>query len=153
MPTIVIMVLTLTAGTGVVMWMGELLTDRGIGNGMSVLIFTSIASGFHRLAVGHPAEGRPLGRLIGIILLGFVMALVIFVEQSQRRVPVQYAKRQVGRRMYGGKLDLHPAQGQHGGRHPGHLRQRCCRCRRSSPSSTGHGQPTGPAWCSGSTTT
>jgi len=109
MPTIVIMVLTLTAGTGVVMWMGELLTDRGIGNGMSVLIFTSIASGFPgSLWAIQQKDGR-WDVFIGIILLGFViMALVIFVEQSQRRVPVQYAKRQVGRRMYGGSSTYIP---------------------------------------------
>ncbi|HEY5421401.1 MAG TPA: preprotein translocase subunit SecY [Marmoricola sp.] len=109
MPTIVIMVLTLTAGTGLIMWMGELVTDRGIGNGMSVLIFTSIASGFPgSLWAIQQKDGR-WDVFIGIILLGFViMALVIFVEQSQRRVPVQYAKRQVGRRMYGGSSTYIP---------------------------------------------
>ena len=109
MPTIVIMVLTLTAGTGLIMWMGELLTDRGIGNGMSVLIFTSIASGFPgSLWAIQQKDGR-WDVFIGIILLGFViMALVIFVKQSQRRVPVQYAKRQVGRRMYGGSSTYIP---------------------------------------------
>jgi len=107
--TIVIMVLTLTAGTGLIMWMGELLTDRGIGNGMSVLIFTSIASGFpSSLWQIQQKDGR-WDVFIGIILMGFVvMALVIFVEQSQRRVPVQYAKRQVGRRMYGGSSTYIP---------------------------------------------
>ena len=103
LPTILIMVLTMTAGTGVIMWMGELITDRGIGNGMSLLIFTSIASRFpsslwaihSRAAAGTPSSC--------VILLGCVIiALVVFVEQSQRRVPVQYAKRMVGRKMYGG---------------------------------------------------
>jgi preprotein translocase subunit SecY len=109
MTTIVIMVLTLTAGTGLIMWMGELITDRGIGNGMSLLIFTSIASGFPgSLWAIQQAEGR-WDVFIGIILIGFlVMALVIFVEQSQRRIPVQYAKRQVGRRMYGGSSTYIP---------------------------------------------
>jgi len=109
MVTIILMVLTLTAGTGLIMWMGELLTDRGIGNGMSVLIFTSIASGFPgSLWQIQQKDGR-WDIFIGIILLGFViMALVIFVEQSQRRVPVQYAKRQVGRRMYGGSSTYIP---------------------------------------------
>ncbi len=109
MTTIVIMVLTLTAGTGLIMWMGELITDRGIGNGMSLLIFTSIASGFPgSLWAIQQAEGR-WDVFIGIILVGFlVMALVIFVEQSQRRIPVQYAKRQVGRRMYGGSSTYIP---------------------------------------------
>ena len=103
LPTILIMVLTMTAGTGVIMWMGELITDRGIGNGMSLLIFTSIASGFPgSLAAIHNQSGR-WDTFILVILIGFlVIALVVFVEQSQRRVPVQYAKRMIGRRMYGG---------------------------------------------------
>ncbi len=109
LPTIVIMVLTLTAGTGLIMWMGELLTDRGIGNGMSVLIFTSIASGFPTSLWAIQQKDGRWDVFLGIILLGFViMALVIFVEQSQRRVPVQYAKRQVGRRMYGGSSTYIP---------------------------------------------
>ena len=96
------MVICMTAGTAVVMWMGELVTDRGLGNGMSVLIFTSIAARI-------PAEGNALLRNAGrfafvlILCLGLaIIAAVVFVEQAQRRIPVQYAKRMVGRRMYGG---------------------------------------------------
>jgi len=96
------LVVTMTAGTAVIMWLGELITDRGIGNGMSVLIFTSIAS---RL----PSEGgRILQSTSGFVfalvcLLGLVIVTaVVYVEQAQRRIPVQYAKRMVGRRMYGG---------------------------------------------------
>ena len=102
-PTLVIMVLTMTAGTGVVMWLGELVTDKGIGNGMSLLIFTSIASSFPgSLWAIQQQQGR-WDVFVGVILLGFlIIALVVFVEQSQRRIPVQYAKRQVGRQMYGG---------------------------------------------------
>ena len=99
---ILVLVVTMTAGTAVIMWLGELLTDRGVGNGMSVLIFTSIASRI-------PSEGNQIlaGGGAFIFTLICVLALVIitavvFVEQSQRRVPVQYAKRMVGRRMYGG---------------------------------------------------
>jgi len=101
--TILIMVLTMTAGTGVIMWMGELITDRGIGNGMSLLIFTSIAARFpDSLYAIHTQSGR-WDTFILVILIGFlVIALVVFVEQSQRRIPVQYAKRMIGRRMYGG---------------------------------------------------
>jgi preprotein translocase subunit SecY len=95
-------VLTMTAGTATIMWLGELITDRGIGNGMSLLIFTSIAS---RL----PAEGGRIltaaGRLVFglVLLLGLVIVVgVIAIEQSQRRIPVQYAKRMIGRRQYGG---------------------------------------------------
>ena len=100
--TLVTLVVTMTAGTGVVMWLGELVTDRGVGNGMSVLIFTSIAA---RL----PTEGWQIreakgwGVFVGILAIGIVViAFVVFLEQAQRRIPVQYAKRMIGRRMYGG---------------------------------------------------
>ncbi len=100
--TILIMVLTMTAGTGMIMWLGELVTDKGIGNGMSILIFTSIAARFPTsLWAIQQRSGWTV--FFGIILMGFaVIALVVFVEQSQRRIPVQYAKRMVGRRVYGG---------------------------------------------------
>ncbi len=97
-----IIVITMTAGTAVIMWLGELITERGIGNGMSLLIFCSIASRI-------PAEGGAIlesqGVLVfsGVCLFGLaIIASVVFVEQGQRRIPVQYAKRMVGRRMYGG---------------------------------------------------
>ena len=99
--TLAVLVITMTAGTGVIMWLGEMITDRGVGNGMSVLIFTSIAA---RL----PSEGWSIWKksiwtfwlvmVIGVVII----TLVVFMEQAQRRVPVQYAKRMVGRRMYGG---------------------------------------------------
>ena len=102
LPTILIMVLTMTAGTGVIMWMGELITDRGIGNGMSLLIFTSIASGFPA-SLAAIQNNSGWSTFVLVILIGFlVIGLVVFVEQSQRRIPVQYAKRMIGRRMYGG---------------------------------------------------
>ncbi|MFF5230044.1 preprotein translocase subunit SecY [Dactylosporangium sp. NPDC000521] len=95
------LVITMTAGTGMVMWFGELVTDRGVGNGMSVLIFTSIAA---RL----PNEGLSIFQddkttffvIVGLAVV--VIAFVVFLEQAQRRIPVQYAKRMIGRRMYGG---------------------------------------------------
>ena len=98
--TILIMVLTMTAGTGVIMWMGELITDRGIGNGMSLLIFTSIAAGFpSSLAAIQNSQGW--STFVLVCLIGFlVIALVVFVEQSQRRIPVQYAKRMIRYRVY-----------------------------------------------------
>jgi preprotein translocase subunit SecY len=100
--TILIMVLTMTAGTGLIMWFGELITDRGVGNGMSLLIFISIAATFPT-ALWAIKDNKGWGTFLGVILLGmFVIAAVVFVEQSQRRIPVQYAKRMVGRRMYGG---------------------------------------------------
>jgi preprotein translocase subunit SecY len=99
---ILLMVITMTAGTGLIMWMGELITERGVGNGMSLLIFVSIAATFpSALWAISQARGFEVFMLvlaIGIVILG----LVVFVEMSQRRVPVQYAKRMVGRRTYGG---------------------------------------------------
>jgi preprotein translocase subunit SecY len=102
MVTILMMVLTMTAGTGLIMWLGELITDRGIGNGMSLLIFTSIAARFPS-SLWQIQTQSGWGIFLGVILMGFfVIALVVFVEQSQRRIPVQYAKRMVGRKVYGG---------------------------------------------------
>ncbi|MGV8886109.1 MAG: preprotein translocase subunit SecY [Microbacteriaceae bacterium] len=99
---ILLMVITMTAGTGLIMWMGELITERGIGNGMSLLIFTSIAATFPSALWGIQVS-KGINVFIMVILVGLViMAAVVFVEQSQRRIPVQYAKRMVGRRTYGG---------------------------------------------------
>jgi preprotein translocase subunit SecY len=96
-----VLVITMTAGTGVIMWFGELVTDRGIGNGMSVLIFTSIAARLPNEGVQIWNKDKWLfAAVIGIGLV--VIAFVVFLEQAQRRVPVQYAKRMIGRRMYGG---------------------------------------------------
>jgi preprotein translocase subunit SecY len=104
--TTVIMVLTMTAGTAVVMWLGELITDRGVGNGMSILMFISIAAGFPGSLWAIKESGKLAKGWIEfgtVIVIGFVMvALVVFVEQAQRRIPVQYAKRMIGRRSYGG---------------------------------------------------
>ncbi|WP_136708485.1 preprotein translocase subunit SecY [Agromyces sp. H66] len=99
---ILLMVITMTAGTGLIMWLGELITERGIGNGMSLLIFTSIAATFpgSLWAIGV-SRGWDIFALVLVVGLLIVVA-VVFVEQSQRRIPVQYAKRMVGRRTYGG---------------------------------------------------
>jgi preprotein translocase subunit SecY len=99
---ILLMVVTMTAGTGLIMWMGELITEKGIGNGMSLLIFISIAATFPTALWGiQLAKG--LDAFLFVLVIGLViMTLVVFVEQSQRRIPVQYAKRMVGRRTYGG---------------------------------------------------
>ncbi|MCF6507113.1 preprotein translocase subunit SecY [Blastococcus sp. MG754426] len=100
--TTVVLVIALTAGTALIMWLGELLTEKGIGNGMSVLIFTSIAARI-------PAEGGSIlqtrGGIVFAVVCAFAVVIigtVVYVEQAQRRIPVQYAKRMVGRRMYGG---------------------------------------------------
>ena len=99
---ILLMVITMTAGTGLIMWMGELITERGIGNGMSLLIFTSIAAQFpgSLWAIGIARGWDIFALVLGIGLV--IVVAVVFVEQSQRRIPVQYAKRMVGRRTYGG---------------------------------------------------
>ena len=100
---ILVLVLTLTAGTAVIMWLGELITDRGVGNGMSVLIFTSIISSIPAQAYRVAGQQNGAFILVAIGLLAMVViTLVVFVEQAQRRIPVQYAKRMIGRRMYGG---------------------------------------------------
>ena len=103
-----LIVLTLTAGTAMIMWMGELITQRGIGNGMSILIFTSVIS---RLPQEGTAIYQQAGQLKFFIILGLALLIilaVVFIEQGQRRIPVQYAKRVVGRRMMGGQSTYIP---------------------------------------------
>ncbi|KKF02303.1 preprotein translocase subunit SecY [Mycolicibacterium obuense] len=99
---LIIIVLVMTAGSALVMWMGELVTERGVGNGMSLLIFAGIAARI-------PSEGKTIldsrgGMVFTLVCVAALIIIVgvVFVEQGQRRIPVQYAKRMVGRRMYGG---------------------------------------------------
>jgi preprotein translocase subunit SecY len=100
--TITVIVLTMTAGTGVIMWLGELITDRGIGNGMSILIFTQIGATFPA-SLWAIRKSNGFATFLMVVGIGLViMAAVVFIEQAQRRIPVQYAKRMVGRRMFGG---------------------------------------------------
>ncbi len=101
--TVLLMIITMTAGTTLIMWLGELISERGIGNGMSLLIFTQIIARFPTTM--WSIAGGDNGASKFVIVLGvmvLVIGLVVFVEQSQRRIPVQYAKRMVGRKMYGG---------------------------------------------------
>src|SRR6187551_3264948 len=107
--TISLMVLTMTAGTVFVMWLGERITERGVGNGMSLLIFTSIAASFPAsiMAIWRSSNGPMNTLLLALLILG-VIAVIVFVEQSQRRIPVQYAKRVVGRRTLGGSSTYIP---------------------------------------------
>src|SRR6476619_2267484 len=103
-----LIILTWTAGTALVMWLGELITQRGIGNGMSLLIFTSIVS---RLPFQFGAIWTEAGRLQFIVILLIAVAMIlgiVAVESGQRRIPVQFAKRVVGRRMYGGQSTYIP---------------------------------------------
>ncbi|MGI5165308.1 preprotein translocase subunit SecY [Spirillospora sp. CA-253888] len=100
--TIITIVVVMTAGTSVIMWLGELITDRGVGNGMSILIFTQVVAIFPAQFWSiYKSKGAFVFTLVLIVGLA-IMAGVVFVEQAQRRIPVQYAKRMVGRRMYGG---------------------------------------------------
>ena len=103
-----IMVIVMMAGTAVVMWLGELITERGIGNGMSLLIFTSIIARLpsQMLAIGQ--SGKWGSVLVILLLLLAVTLAVVYVEQAQRRIPVQYAKRMIGRREYGGTTTYIP---------------------------------------------
>ncbi|MEK9955345.1 MAG: preprotein translocase subunit SecY [Actinomycetota bacterium] len=99
---ILVMVVVMTAGTAVVMWFGELITERGVGNGMSVLIFTAIIATIPAQFAGILGSRGTFTFTVTVLVGLAVIAFVVFVEQAQRRVPVQYAKRMVGRRMYGG---------------------------------------------------
>jgi preprotein translocase subunit SecY len=104
--TAAVMVITVTAGTTCVMWLGELITDRGIGNGMSMLVFIATASTLPRTLWAIKQSGEIADGWISffsVILIGLALVgVVVFVEQGQRRIPVQYAKRVVGRKSYGG---------------------------------------------------
>jgi preprotein translocase subunit SecY len=105
---VLLVVATLTAGTCLLMWMGELITQRGIGNGMSILIFSSVVSSlpFQYYRILQEKNVFVFAVLIAISL-GILVAIV-FIEQGQRRIPVQFAKRVVGRRMYGGQSTYIP---------------------------------------------
>jgi preprotein translocase subunit SecY len=107
-PHVALIVLTITAGTAIVMWMGELITQRGIGNGMSILIFANVVSRMPAQFGNVRAEkGNFVFALFCLVGVGMIAAIV-FVEQGQRRIPVQFAKRVVGRRMYGGQSTYIP---------------------------------------------
>jgi preprotein translocase subunit SecY len=106
--TVMLVVLTLTTGTALLMWLGELITQRGIGNGMSLLIFASVVASLPaQLGQIRSASGNFALALTLLAFLGILVAIV-FVEQGQRRIPVQFAKRVVGRRQYGGQSTYIP---------------------------------------------
>ena len=106
--TVALIVLSLTAGTALIMWMGELITQRGIGNGMSLVIFASVVSGIPAGGAQVKAEGGMVKFIVIVAIAIFVLVSIVFVEQGQRRIPVQFAKRVVGRRMYGGQSSYIP---------------------------------------------
>ena len=110
---LVVMVLIMTGGTGLIMWMAELITDKGLGQGMSILIFMSICSGFlpQLWEIGWGTNGTDgnwgkFAAVVGTLLV--IMILVIYVELAQRRIPVQYTRRMIGRKMYGGSSTYLP---------------------------------------------
>ena len=113
-------VLTLTTGTCFIMWLGEQITERGIGNGMSLIIFAGIVVGFPRAVIQTFDQMRTgqiglIRILVLLVLMAVVIAAIIFVERGHRRVTVQYAKRVVGRRMYGGSSTHIPLKVNTGG--------------------------------------
>ncbi len=107
-PRVLLVVMSMTAGTAFVMWLGELITQRGIGQGMSILIFASVVSGLPAGGASVKAEGGDVKFAIILLVTLMLIAAVVFVEQGQRRIPVQFAKRVVGRRMYGGQSTYIP---------------------------------------------
>src|SRR5689334_1116339 len=98
-------VLTLTTGTGLIMWLGEQATERGIGNGTSIIIFAGIVSGIPGGVMnywqGHAGDVQPLTITILLAMLLLSIACVVFFERAQRQIPIQYSRRQVGRHVYG----------------------------------------------------
>lgn len=101
-------IITLTAGTAFIMWLGEQITERGIGNGISLIIFAGIVAGIpsafgNTIRLYSTGEMSPLFIILIFALMVVVVGVIVFAEQGQRRIPVQYAKRVVGRKMYGGQ--------------------------------------------------
>ncbi len=114
-PRVMLIVLTMTAGTVVVMWLGELITQRGVGQGMSVLIFTNVVATMPSGGASVKAEAGLFKFSIIIALSLVLLVAIVFIEQGQRRIPVTFAKRVVGRRMYGGQSTYIPMKVNTGG--------------------------------------
>src|SRR5215831_16762101 len=118
-----ITVLTLTTGSAFIMWLGEQISERGIGNGMSLIIFVGIVVGLPRAIFDLYEKSRtgawgaftPLAIILLLVLMAAVVAFIVLVEQGQRRIPVQYAKRVVGRRVMGGQSTYLPLRVNSGG--------------------------------------
>lgn len=107
--TLALMIVTMTAGTGLIMWLGELITERGIGNGMSLLIFTSIVARMPQNLFSIIGGNGGVAKFLAVIVVILAATVaVVFVEQATRRIPVQYAKRMIGRRQYGGSTTYIP---------------------------------------------
>ena len=130
------------------MWLGEQITARGIGNGISLIIFAGIVAGLphaliaDRSSSAAPARSRPAAHHLRLAIGVAVIAFIVFMERAQRRILVQYPKRQAGNRMYGGESLASAAQAQHVGRDPADLRLlAAAACRRRSPASAGASEP------------
>src|SRR5215468_8728009 len=116
-------VLTLTTGSAFIMWLGEQISERGIGNGMSLIIFVGIVVGLPRGIVDLYEKAKtqawgpftPLALIFLVALMIAVVAFIVYVEGGQRRIPVQYAKRVVGRRVMGGQSSYLPLRVNSGG--------------------------------------
>ncbi len=120
---ILMTVLTLTTGTAFIMWLGEQITDRGIGNGMSLLIFTGIIAGlprgvvelYQKVQTNQWGSFTIVAMLLLVVGMVAVVAFIVFVERSERRIPIQSARRIVGRRMMGGQSSHLPLKVNSGG--------------------------------------
>ena len=121
-------VLTLTTGTAFIMWLGEQISERGIGNGISLIIYAGIVVGFPNArreddpGLVRPGALSPIVIALLVILMVLVVAAIVYVERAQRKIPIQYARRVVGPARLRRGVDVSPAARQHGGRHPGDLR-------------------------------
>jgi len=107
-PRLALVVLTMTAGTAIIMWLGETVTARGIGQGMSILIFANVVAGLPAGGAAIRAEGGNFIFALAMLFAIGMLVAIVFVEQGQRRIPVMFAKRQVGRRLYGGQSTYIP---------------------------------------------
>jgi preprotein translocase subunit SecY len=120
---ILMTMLTLTTGSAFIMWLGEQISDRGIGNGMSLIIFAGIVVGlpnavaglWDRAKTGYWGAYTPIALIALVILMVAVVAFIVYVEGGQRRIPVQYAKRVMGRRVMGGQMTYLPLRVNSGG--------------------------------------
>ncbi len=106
---VMLIVTTLTAGSALLMWMGELITNRGVGNGMSLIIFASVVSGMPAaFSAIYGSENGTAKLVVFIAMFVAMIGFIVFVEQGQRRIPVQFAKRVVGRKQYAGQSTYIP---------------------------------------------
>jgi preprotein translocase subunit SecY len=107
---VALMVMTMTAGTALIMWLGELISQRGIGNGMSLLIFVSVISRLPYQGTGVYKTGGAVKFTVLLVVLFGILAAIIFIDQGQEKIPIHFSKRLVGRRVYGGTTTYLPVK-------------------------------------------